>query len=247
MLHKVYLKDNIVSLYYDDKSIGDKTGIKYYLGKQLFNFIWFDVSAVDKVYSDIIEMIFKREYIHKSNMEPFRKYLFDWITKIDEYCPYLHFYTQAFIGFLFKFYENQYAAFQELMMPLAINDTELCAVLYKKIVIPDENLDEKTNIIDELNDFLCCADAYKFAPYFDGTVKENKAIFTLAKDIIIEDINQRREALRIEIDFITAEKKECEELNPMQRLYMLDFMRKQNGVTGKLKRIVYGKQNSLLY
>jgi hypothetical protein len=49
MLYKVYLKDNTISLYYDDKTLGDKTGIKYYLGKQLFNFIWFDVAAVDKV------------------------------------------------------------------------------------------------------------------------------------------------------------------------------------------------------
>jgi hypothetical protein len=115
------------------------------------------------------------------------------------------------------------------MMPISDNNTSLCAELYMKIVIPDEDLDEETNILDELNDFLCCADAYKFAPYFDGTVKENKDIFTLAKDIIIEDINKRREALRIEIDFITAEKKEFEELNSMQRLYMLDFIRKQNG------------------
>ncbi len=117
--------ENIIELYYDERDIGNYTGCTYPLGTHLANYLWFDLKAINYEYQSLAKLNLTDSFAIDDNM--FIDVLNRILTKIDSFCPYLHFHSQILIKAMLNAWKNKsiIAPIEILSLPKPI----LCLML----------------------------------------------------------------------------------------------------------------------
>lgn len=226
MSAKAYLKENNIYLFYDKNDIGRRSGCIYDLGYHLLNFIWFDLDTVSDVYSNIMKFNLNPKYLESSKHEKYEDILYSNIDMLDSFCPYLHFYTQAFLNFMFDYPKKKEDAIYNLVQKI-----ESASPLFKNILIktiPDKDQD----IGNEINKLLTMKNPPRQFTISNGNELDDMlTACELARQAIIIDMKSKRKALKEEINFISnvIEKSDAQKMTPMQRLYLFDSLRQVKG------------------
>lgn len=229
MSAKAYLKENSIYLFYDPKDIGGRSGCIYDLGYHLLNFLWFDMDSLSDVYSRIIMLHTNPEYLKKEKYKEYTDILFEQIELIDSFCPYLHFYTQELLAFIFDFPNDNEKALYRIS-----GRYEAASVLFEDMLdafIAEDEADFEVDG-DELTNLMVKENPPRsYVISTNMPLEELKHVFFTAKEAIIQEIGKKREQIKKEIDFITnfKESRDIDRLTPMQRLYIFDCMRMLDG------------------
>jgi len=204
MLAKAYIKDKKVFVHYEKEIIGERSGMCYDIGHHLMKFLYFDIELIRVRYRGIAKAFFQPDFTEES--------IFKWIDEIDEFCPYLHFYTYSLIAFCIDYYKDPMEAFGWLF------------------AISNDALDKHK---DKLIEFSKIYSYGEFAPVLGNKTPVTKVEFCDALEIalsgLMDDIKIKRCTLEEEIEFILDESIDTKGLDLMQKLYLLDFKRKING------------------
>ncbi len=206
MLAKAYIKDKKMFVHYEKEIIGERTGMRYDIGMHLMDFLSLDIESVRGNYREMAKVLFHPDFSIEN--------MFKWIDVIDEFCPYLHFYTHSLIGFCLDYYKDPMGAF---------------ACLFGFA-------DDVANKYDDKIRAFCKIYSYgEFTSIFGNNPPITMAEFFDAVELAIsglmDDIKIKRGTLAEEIEFIQDESIDTKDLDFMQKLYLLDFNRKKNGKT----------------
>ena len=204
MLAKAYIKDRKIFVHYEKEILGERTGMCYDIGNHLMNFLSLNIESVRDRYRTLAKAFIHPEFL-KENM-------LMWIDEIDEFCPYLHFYTHSLIGFCLDYYKDPMGAIGCLF---GFADD----VAYK--------YDHKIKLF--CKKYSCGEFTSIFGNKTPITVAEFSDAVELAISGLMDDIKIKRSTLEEEIEFIQDESIDTKDLGFMQKLYLLDFNRKMNG------------------
>ena len=211
MLGNVYIKEKEIYLYYDDDNIGKRTGMIYQLGYHLTNFTWFDIQNISDTYTAIINFILVTPKPYANDNSAFYDMLSDYIDRLDNYYPYLHFYTQALIKLLLDYPKIKSKAI-DYIKEIATDSSDKINNIYKFLF----NYDETVGL-----------ESISSSPKTPFQAQQMYGFYlklgNLAKDILIGDINIKRDRIVNELQYITDEKEGLKDLNPKQRVLLLDF------------------------
>lgn len=219
MLGNAYIKDKMMYLIYGDGNIGERTGVIYEIGKHLTDFLWFDIDSVDKAYVSFIHFYMKAIYENVKPMEEVKRELSERIDLLDTFSPYLHFYTQLLINFMIDYPKDKKATLTALAHALTSKGLLLTPFIHEIGRTADF-----TQVL--LSGRRSCSAAVE---NFCSTIEDVADGAIKAKTAIIEDIKAKRECLFTEFEFIADGKKELQDMSVMQRLYLVDFKRKEEG------------------
>lgn len=219
MLGNAYIKDKMMYLIYGDGNHGERTGVIYEIGKHLTDFLWFDINSVDKAYVSFIHFYMKVVYENEKPMVEVNREISERIDLLDTFSPYLHFYTQLLINFMIDYPKDKKTALTVLAQALTSKGNLLTPFIHEIGKAADF-----TQLL--LSGQRSCSETIE---NFCSTIKDVADGAIKAKTAIIEDIKAKRECLFTEFDFIADGKKELQDMSVMQRLYLLDFKRKNDG------------------
>lgn len=97
MLGKAYIKNKDIYILFDETNIGERTGIIYPLGYHITNFTTLDINNLKEEYTKIINYTLSLNF----NIDNYFKNLSLIIDDFDRHSPYLHYYTQQLINYIF--------------------------------------------------------------------------------------------------------------------------------------------------
>lgn len=232
MLGKAYIKDKMVYMIYGEENIGERTGVIYEIGKHLTDFLWFDIDSVDKAYASFIHFFMKAIYENKMPMEEVKRELSERIDLLDTFSPYLHFYTQLLINFMIDYPKDKKATLATLAQALTNKGDLLTPFI--------NGIGDNTDLMQAM--FSGQLSISTTAENFCSTIEEIADGALKAKTAIIEDISAKRECLFEEFEFIADVKKNAQGMTTMQRLYLLDYKRKQEGKQAYYTAVTFSSQ-----
>ena len=102
MLGKTYIKNKDIYVLFDKTNIGERTGMIYPLGYHITNFTTLDVNILKNEYIKIIDYTLSLDF----NIDNYFKNLSFISDNLDKYSPYLHYYTQKLINYIFDILNN---------------------------------------------------------------------------------------------------------------------------------------------
>lgn len=165
-------------------------------------------------------------------MEEVKKGLSERIDLLDTFSPYLHFYTQLLINFMIDYPKDKKTALSGLVQALTNKGNLLMPFIHEIEGSTDSMqamLGGQRSCSTTVENF--CSTVEEIA---DGAVK--------AKTAIMADIKTKRERLFEEFDFILDAKESLQDMTVMQRLYLLDFNRKQKGKKPYYTAVTFSSQ-----
>jgi hypothetical protein len=197
---------------------GNRSGITYDLGRNLLDFLWFDLNSLDGVYTDLYAYMLFPD--HEKSNDAYRDRLFHFIDQIDLYCLYLHFYTQALLRFIEESAIQRMGAYSDLLAftedgPEYCDDEELYKDNDKLPFLP-------TEILQRLNSLGISP--LESGPFID-LLKESDN----AKRILLEDIRKKRIVLHSELDEIMVSNEVFDGKEALQELFLIDSKRSKRG------------------
>ena len=221
---EAYIKDYNVKLYFDNEEHSRISEFDYGVGEQLLDFIWFPIERIEKEYETLAELYDEKDcdmdsedYSHKSvNLDIKEIAISD---RIDNYCCYLHFYTQNLM-WLFNAYtelKDNIVSTQGILNRFLSNGLSYIKTILK---MKTEYLDEEELVIHSIYSQLynCCLNKPK-------SIETQKQIFRFAIELTLLDIVSKRNAIKKEIDLLLKEDEEFVGLSALQRLYYIDLER----------------------
>lgn len=221
MIGSAYIKENRMYLQYVLDDYGRHAGIEYDIGQKLLDFLWFDIENINQVYIDLCA--FFTFPFHGSDDE-YVDILCKRIDDIDLYCPYLHFYTQAFLKFMSEWMKEKDNAYSDLFAFIQTNPK--CYGI--------ENYHEETYQMGK--DRMSLPDAIKRRlldvqiasnemPLFIAWLKDSN----IARRILMKDMRNKRAQLQSGVDQIVDYMKNAKNEDAMQILMTLDSERVKRG------------------
>ena len=102
----VYIKSDSIHFYNEKSSFSNIGGIAYELGKPLLNFIWYDPAMFLDAFSTIAEA-FDNDYAHIGANDP--AFVAGWkesLSELRSHEPYIYFYSQILVEFVYAFLES---------------------------------------------------------------------------------------------------------------------------------------------
>ncbi len=205
MLGSAYVKDNEIYLHYGEDNIGHRTGLIYPLGFHLANTTWFDVEYVDSLYKFLITFILSPQQDFKEATSFIDK-LSEIIDNIDQHCCYLHFYTQALV---------------KIMLDLPTKGVDAICNLNS---VATNSGDKIYELFEFCNDTLPNVS-------INETLSFYRYIGEQSREILINDLKQKRKILNDEFAYMIDEKESLEGLSPKQKLFVLDIMQNREYYT----------------
>ena len=221
---EAYIKDNNVRLYFDNEEFSLIREFDYSISEQLLNFIWFPIDRIEKEFEALDKLYTEKNFNKDSENYSHKSVDFDIKEiaigdRIDNYCCYLHFYTQNLMWFF-----NAYTELKTdiISMPDILNRFLSNGLSYIKTIlnIEAEYLDE-----EELEIHLIYSQLYNCCLNKTISIETQKQVFRSAIELTLIDIIFKRNAIKEEIDLLLNEDKELEGLSSLQRLCYIDLGR----------------------
>ena len=219
MSDKVFLKDDKVNLWLGFKEDGSCHKIKYDLGVHLLNYAYLDIESISEAMDKMIDMSFhEKEKDEEIN---------DLMICIFEQCAYLIYPIVGFKGQIDMIQKDPNCFGDEVLDVSKVLDGDLKDTTDLPLFEMDDNgelsLSEAKNTVEELmkNNLQ---ELFK-NPFSLRTLME------LQKNIYIVDLKKKTSALLNDLEFVSkaSNREDNKLLSSMQRLYVLDTVRKQGG------------------
>ncbi len=212
--------ENIIELYYDERDIGNYTGCTYPLGTHLANYLWFDLKAINYEYQSLAKLNLTDSFAIDDNM--FIDVLNRILTKIDSFCPYLHFHSQILIKAMLNAWKNKSIIAPIEILSLPKTDTMFDVDLFKPFFPGYYIFKDKEIYDDEDNNDLVDGIIGDPIPL---TIEKMRDYYEFLITAVLLDIKEKREILYQQFDFIynNFNNVDVKKLKPDQKLYLLEL------------------------
>ena len=221
---EAYIKNNNVKLYFDNEERSLISEFGYGIGEQLLNFIWFPIERIEKEFKALVRIYDEKDFDMGSEDYSHKSVGFDIneiaiADRIDNYCCYLHFYTQNLMWFF-----NAYTELKGNIVSMAgiLNRFLSNGLSYIKTILKMETeyLDEEELIIHSIYSqmYEYCLNKFK-------SIEAQKQVFRFAIELTLIDIISKRGAIKEEIDLLLKEDEKFEGLTALQKLCYIDLER----------------------
>ncbi len=218
-----YITGDRVKLYFDREEQSLTSEFDYKLGEQLLNFIWLPIDKIILLYNELVGLYTKDFTADSTIDEIVNSELFaikegEVADKIDNYCCYLHFYTQKLLLFFYAYTElkDDKVAMRDIIDRFISGEL---GHIKDAVKISSSYANEDDLIIRSLLSkmFNLCMGKHSF--------EVQKKVFNLAVQLIVISIVSIRNMINDELDLMMNEENIPEGLSPLQKLCYHDLKR----------------------